>query len=164
MLRTTLRTMLRTQLKTKLKIVLKKALRLLFPKEYREFEQKRFVIVVLRSLHIMCFSILVGGYYFHQDQSLLMQWFLGALFSGVAMFLIDMYGSCVILFEVRGISILFKLFILAWIPVLNSNYQIVSLLFVIVLSSYISHTTGKIRHKNVLPESLQKRLASIYAQ
>ena len=83
-------------------------LALLFPDEYRDFKHKRFVIVVLRSLHIICFSILVGGYYFQQDQSLLMPWFLGALFSGMAMFLIDMYGSCIIIFEVRGVSILLK--------------------------------------------------------
>ena len=141
-----------------MKTMLKKALCLLFPQEYRDFKHKRLVIVVLRSLHIICFSILVGGYYFHQDTALLMPWFLGALFSGVTMFLIDMYGSFIILFEVRGISILLKIFLLAWIPALSANNQVALFLFIIALSSYISHTTGKIRHRNLMPASFQKKL------
>lgn len=141
--------------------MLKKLLCLLFPKDYRDFKHKRLIIVILRSLHIICFSTLVGGYYFHQDTALLMPWFLGALFSGVAMFLIDMYGSFIILFEVRGISILLKLFLLAWIPALNTNHQIILLFFIIALSSYISHTTGKIRHKNIMPISFQKKFLNL---
>jgi len=140
---------------------LKKVLSLLFPQDYRDFKHKRFVIVVLRSLHIICFSILVGGYYFHQDIALLMPWFLGALFSGVTMFLIDMYGSFMIFFEVRGISILLKLFLLALIPSLNANHQIALFLFIIALSSYISHTTGSIRHKNLLPTSILRKLRAL---
>jgi len=136
-------------------------LALLFPDEYRDFKHKRFVIVVLRSLHIICFSILVGGYYFQQDQSLITPWFLGALFSGMAMFLIDMYGSCIILFEVRGVSILFKLFLLSWLPALNENSQIVLLLFVIALSSYISHTTASVRHKKLLSKARLKKFGLI---
>jgi len=136
-------------------------LALLFPDEYRDFKHKRFVIVVLRSLHIICFSILVGGYYFQQAQSLITPWFLGALFSGMAMFLIDMYGSCIILFEVRGVSILFKLFLLSWLPALNENSQIVLLLFVIALSSYISHTTASVRHKKLLSKARLKKFGLI---
>lgn len=134
-------------------------IRALFPVEYRDFKHKRFIIVVLRSLHIICFSILVGGYFFQQPQALLMPWFLGALLSGLAMFLIDMYGSFMILFEVRGISILFKLFLLAWVPALESGFQVALLLFVIALSSYISHTTGKIRHRNITPGAFQQWLS-----
>jgi len=139
--------------------MLRKILSLLFPQEYRDFKHKRFIIVALRSVHIICFSILVGGYYFQQDKSLLLPWFYGALFSGVSMFLIDMYGSCMIVFEVRGLSIMFKLLLLAWIPNLNVNNQIALLLFIIALSSYISHTTGSIRHKNLLPVAILKKLA-----
>jgi len=139
-------------------------LALLFPDKYRDFKHKRFVIVVLRSLHIICFSILAGGYYFHQDQSQLMPWFLGALFSGMAMFLIDMYGSCIILFEVRGVSILLKLFLLSWLPALNENSQIALLLFVIALSSYISHTTASVRHKKLLSKACLKKFGLLRTQ
>ncbi len=129
----------------------------LFPTEYREFPHKRLLIVLLRSIHIICFSILVGGYFFQQNQGLLLPWFLGAMLSGLTMFLIDMYGSCIILFEVRGITILLKLLLLALIPMVSNNFQVAILLFVIFLSSYISHTTAKVRHKVLLANALIKK-------
>ena len=132
-------------------------LKALFPKNYREFKHKRLLIVLLRTAHIICFSILVGGFFFHQDKTQLSPWFLGVMLSGMSMFLVDMYGSCIILFEIRGISILMKLLLLSLIPLLSSNNQIILLMLIIVLSSYISHTTGKIRHRNILSSKTLKK-------
>lgn len=137
--------------------IMKSLLSALFPRNYREFTHKRLLIVLLRTVHIICFSILVGGFFFHQDKAQLAPWFIGVMLSGVGMFLVDMYGSCIILFEIRGISILIKLLLLSLIPYLNSNNQIILLLLIIVLSSYISHTTGKVRHRNVLPKRFLER-------
>jgi len=134
-----------------------KVLKHLFPKDYRVFAYKRFVIALLRTIHIVCFSILVGGFFFQQDQSLLVPWFIGTMLSGMLMFLIDIYGSCIILFEVRGISILLKLLILFWMPLLSQNIQIALLMFLIVLSSYISHTTRNVRHKTFMPDSFMQK-------
>ena len=136
---------------------MKSILKALFPKNYREFKYKRLFIVLLRTIHIICFSILVGGFFFHQDKAQLSPWFLGVMLSGMSLFLVDIYGSCIILFEVRGISILIKLLLLSLIPLLSSNNQIILLMLIIVLSSYISHTTGKIRHRNVLSSKTLKK-------
>ncbi len=132
-------------------------IRILFPKEYRVFRHKRLIIIFFRTVHILCFSVLVGGIFFAQDKALLSPWFLGTILSGMGMFLIDMYGSCILLFEVRGVAILVKLLMLALLPFLSQTGQVTLLVIVIILSSYISHTTGKIRHKNLISEEFSKK-------
>ena len=131
--------------------------RFFFPKEFREFPYRRLIFTTLRTLHIICFSILVGGFFFHQDKSQLSIWFLGAMLSGLGMFLLDLYGSCIALFEVRGISVLIKLVLLALVPAMGSSGQIIILIMVIILSSYVSHTSRRIRHKSFMSRSFLEK-------
>lgn len=129
---------------------------LLFPKTFREMPHRRLILNLLRSLHILCFCILVGGIYFHQSNEILVIWVSGAVISGFAMFLIDLYGSCIALFEVRGVSVIIKILLLACVPLLGNNSQMLLLIVVIIFSSFVSHSTRRMRHKNFMPQSFQE--------
>ncbi len=129
----------------------------LFPKTFREFPHRRLVLNGLRALHILCLSILVGGFFFEQDQSLLKPWFVGTLVSGLGIFLIDLYGSCIALFEVRGISVLVKLGMLGLLPLLERKEQLLLLVALIIFSSLLSHSTRSLRHRNFMSKRFQKR-------
>lgn len=128
---------------------------LLFPKIFRQFPNRRLVLNLLRILHIISFSIMVGGIFFHQDKVQIMPWFIGAVLSGFAMFAIDLYGSCIVLFEVRGLGILIKILLLLWMPFVGESIQIILLFIVIVVSSYVSHATKRIRHKSYMSKAFQ---------
>jgi hypothetical protein len=132
---------------------------LLFPEQYRSLPQRRLLLNVFRSIHILCFSILIGGLYFNQPLIQLNAWALALIVSGVCLFLIDLYGSAIVLFEVRGITVLVKVLLLALTLALPADKKFNMLVLVMVFSTFISHSPRWLRHKNLLPEVLLKKLA-----
>ena len=130
---------------------------LLFPHEYREFPQQRLALNTLRAIHILCFSILVGGLFFNQPTEFLFPWTIAVIISGFSMFAIDLFNSCIALFEIRGIAILVKILLLLLIPFTDGWLRLLVLFSVIIFSSFISHTSRKVRHFNVMPASFQKK-------
>lgn len=111
----------------------------------------------LRALHILCLCILVGGFFFDQNESLLKPWFIGTLASGLGIFLIDLYGSCIALFEVRGVSVVIKLALVGMLPFLERDYQLLLLVSLILLSSLISHSPRRLRHWNFMSKGFEDR-------
>ncbi len=132
---------------------------LIFPRHYRSLPQRRLVLNIFRSIHILCFSILVGGLYFDQAMSDLNPWALSVIISGVGLFLVDMYGSGVVLFEVRGFTVLVKIILLTIGLLLPPVDQFKLLVVVIIFSSFVSHSPRWLRHKNLLPVAWQEKLA-----
>jgi hypothetical protein len=132
---------------------------LIFPRHYRSLPQRRLLLNIFRSIHILCFSILVGGLYFNQAISELNFWALSVVFSGVALFLIDIYGSGVVLFEVRGFTVLIKIILLIIAYLLPPAEKFNLLVVVIIFSSFVSHSPRWLRHKNLLPVAWQKNLS-----
>ena len=72
------------------------------------------------------------------------------------MFLIELYASCIALFEVRGLGVLIKILLLALMPFVAVNTQVALLIVVIVVSSYVSHTTRRLRHKSFMSEAFMR--------
>jgi hypothetical protein len=132
---------------------------LIFPRHYRSLPQRRLVLNVLRSIHIICFSILVGGLYFDQSISDLNIWALSAIISGVGLFLVDLYATGVVLFEVRGFTVFIKIILLAITLLLPPAEKFNLLVVVIIFSSFVSHSPRWLRHKNLLPVTWLKKLA-----
>ena len=128
-----------------------------FPERFRGFKHRRVVLNVLRAIHILCLSILVGGFFFEQHETMLQPWFVGTLLSGLGLFAIDLYGSCIALFEVRGISVLLKLGVLALLPLFESESQLFLFIALIIFSSLISHGTRRLRHWNFMSKDFQDR-------
>lgn len=136
---------------------------LFFPENLRQIPHRRLILNVLRSAHLLSISILLGGYFFHIDQAILFPWIVATVATGLSMFTVELYESCAALFEVRGVSVLLKISLLLCIPSVAADNQVLLLIVVIIFSSLISHSTKRIRHKNLLPVSLQQK-SGIHSQ
>lgn len=108
---------------------------------------------------MLCFSILIGGLYFDQAIAELKLWALSVLLSGVGLFLVDLYASGIVLFEVRGFTVLIKIILLIVALLLPQAAQFNVLVIVIIFSSFVSHSPRWLRHKNLLPPAWQVKLA-----
>ncbi len=126
-------------------------LRILFPKQFRDLPHRRLILNLLRSAHIVCFSLLIGGLFHGLPEEQWQPWLIGTLLSGFGLFAVDLYGSFLALFEVRGVSVLFKLLLLSLLPLLGEPARIGGLIFIIVFSSMISHSTRRFRHRSLAP-------------
>jgi TM2 domain-containing membrane protein YozV len=132
---------------------------LIFPRHYRSLPQRRLLLNIFRSIHILCFSILVGGLYFDQSISALNLWALSVIISGVALFLVDFYGSGVVLFEVRGFTVFIKIILLIIAYLLPPAERFNLLVVVIIFSSFVSHSPRWLRHKTLLPVAWLENLS-----
>ncbi len=119
--------------------------------------QQRLILNLLRSVHILSLSILLGGLYFEQPAEFLWPWTLGVIISGLGMFAIDLYASAIALFELRGLTILVKILLLLLIPLTTGHLQLGILFTMVVISSIMSHSTRKVRHHNIMPISFQTK-------
>ncbi|MCP4488674.1 MAG: hypothetical protein GY820_15370 [Gammaproteobacteria bacterium] len=129
---------------------------LLFPGTFRTFSHRRWLLNGLRTAHIVCLCILVGGFFFDQNASLLKPWLIGTLISGLGMFSIDLYGSCIALFEARGMSVLIKLATLALLPLFERESQLYLLVGLIIFSSMVSHGSRRLRHWSFMSRAFQQ--------
>ena len=89
---------------------------------------------------------------------MLYSWLVGTVLSGLGLLAIDLYGSCILLFEVRGISVLLKMLLLLSLPLFAAQYQLWLLILLVIFSSFVSHSTRGLRHKNLLPAAWQVKL------
>ena len=136
--------------------------RLFFPEVYRQVPHRRLLLSILRAMHILSFSIVVGGMFFNQANDFIFPWVMTVVISGILMFALDLFVSCVALFEIRGIAMLVKILLLLLIPITEGLLQISILFIVVIFSSIVSHTTRKIRHYNILPIKVQEKYGFNY--
>ena len=107
----------------------------------------------LRALHIMATGVLLGGHIFHQPISILEPWLWAAILSGLAILLTDIYSSFAVLFEVRGIVVLFKILLLSLITVFWEQ-RIFLLVLILFIGAISSHMPKRYRHKLLFFESV----------
>ena len=128
-----------------------------FPEHYRSFKHARLLTGLLRAGHIISFSVLVGGVFFQQNEMQLTPWVIATIVTGLSMFVMELYPSCIALFEIRCISILVKIAILAFIPLVNESIHLYLLLLIIAFSALISHASRKIKHATIAPRSFLEK-------
>lgn len=126
----------------------------LFPEQFREFPLRRPVMNLLRAIHILSFAALFGGIIFKQPTELLSPWVYAVAISGLLMFLIQLYASLIVLFEVQSLAVITKLVLLLFLPMLAHSGQVVLLAVIIIFSSLTSHANKRLRHRNLLPQGM----------
>ena len=117
-----------------------------FPDPPRDFPFRRALRTVLRALHILCGGLLLGAYLFQQPPETSHLWLILAIASGLLLFLTDLHASLAVLFEWRGLVVAVKFALLAmvaWYP----EFAVFLLTLILVLGSFISHVSRKIRHR-----------------
>lgn len=116
-----------------------------FPENSRSFYGKRWLDIILRTIHLMGLSGFSGGLLFHADKSIWLPYFLATILSGLAMLLLSVWSHGKWLIQNRGIAIIVKLFIFFLIPVFP-GYEAFLLLSIILISGISSHAPAKFRY------------------
>lgn len=120
--------------------------RVLFPKEHRTLPFRRTIRILFRALHIMTAGVLLGGHIFNQPVLILEPWLWATVITGTIILLTDLHSSLAILFEIRGIAILFKIVLLLLIPVFWEQ-RIPLLICILLIGAISSHLPKRYRHK-----------------
>ena len=123
-----------------------KAWDLLFPSTPRSFPFRRGIRTLLRALHILTTGVLLGGHIFDQPSEILMPWLWGSIVSGLLLFATDIYASCAILFEARGMAVFTKLFLMLLIPFMWES-RVTLLVAILVIGAVSSHLPRTYRHR-----------------
>jgi hypothetical protein len=121
-------------------------LNVLFPHEPRDFPYRRSVRAALRALHILTAGTLVGGHIFAQPDQVLMPWLVAATATGVLLLLSDLHASLAIVFEMRGLAMFIKLFLLGLIA-FWPDAAVPLLVTVVLIGAISSHLPKYYRHK-----------------
>ena len=109
---------------------------------------KRWTKIGMRTLHLLSVAGVGGGVLFGIEADLWVGYWWLALISGGLLMLIDVVSNPVWLVQVRGIVILAKLVLLAFLGS-GASLDRWILLAVIVMSAVISHAPGKLRYYSV---------------
>ena len=109
-------------------------------------EGRRWLRISFRTLHIATICGVVGGVLFGGDDATMKPWLVGVVLSGGIIMATDLYDDDPYLREVRGMTIVVKLLLLAvalWLPASRAW-----LLFLVVgVSGVLSHAPSRLRHR-----------------
>lgn len=105
--------------------------------------------VILRTLHIISFSVFFGGLWFGVPQAELMPWLRWSALTGVALMAAEAWGGLEWFVQLAGGFTLVKLALLFLVPVFP-DYNRFLLLLAVSLSSIGSHMPARFRHFNLI--------------
>ncbi len=125
---------------------------LLFPAESRLFAGQRWVNISLRTLHLIGLAGIGSGLLYPAHAGASNNYLYLTLASGLALSLISIWSNAIWLLQLRGQAIIFKLLLLALIPMWPTASAWL-LVVVIIISSYISHAPGDVRYYSIYHRS-----------
>ncbi|WP_279152703.1 hypothetical protein [Photobacterium iliopiscarium] len=102
----------------------------------------------IRALHILGVAISSGGFIFHLDKALWLNWWLLAMFSGVLMMAQEIYRSKLWLIQLKGVLTFVKLALLASITLVPQQQPNIYI-SVLLLSVFIAHGPAGLRHFSI---------------
>lgn len=114
-----------------------------------EFKQqlpfRRWWQILLRTVHLITTSILVGGHYFEAAPSQLLPFLYGAVASGIVMTFVEAYPSVRGMYQGWSIALYAKLALLCAIP-LYWDSRVAILIAVVTIAAIASHMPARFRH------------------
>lgn len=123
--------------------------RKLAPEPARAFRSERAWSIALRTAHLIAFSVVLGGYFWGVEPVRLMPAFVLTSLTGFGLAGLELYKSLHWLFLGKGLVVLVKLVLLAWLP-FAGDAALPLLLAVVVLASVGAHMPSRYRHYSVL--------------
>ena len=109
---------------------------------------KRWSKISLRTLHLLALAGVGGGILFGLERELWINYWWLSLVSGGLMMLMDVVSNPVWLVQIRGLVMIFKLVLLAFLG-LYPAWDGVLLATIVIISAVISHAPGKLRYYSV---------------
>ncbi|MCA8959713.1 MAG: hypothetical protein KDC38_04345 [Planctomycetes bacterium] len=125
----------------------------LFPRPARDFPGRRLLRLLLRSIHIVAAALFTGSIAFDQPTNLVEGWAWGTAATGFVLFGTDLWASCAVLLEVRGVVVASKTLLLGGIVVLiggeaeSRDVPVALAATAIVIGTISSHMAGRFRHR-----------------
>lgn len=113
------------------------------------FRYERAWSIALRTAHLIAVSLMVGGYVWGVSPARLRTPLLLVCLTGMGLAGLELRKSPHWLFQGKGLVILVKLSLLAWLPMAGDRTQAL-LLVVMVLASVGAHMPSRYRHYSVL--------------
>jgi hypothetical protein len=123
-------------------------LRLLVPEAPRVFPAQRWVRISLRTLHLIGVAGVGGGFLYGADASMWTPYLWLTVVTGAVMMGIELWTTGLWLIQVRGLSVVVKLGLIAWL-LRTENLELPLVITVIVISGVISHAPGSVRYFSV---------------
>ncbi len=109
---------------------------------------KRWTKISLRTLHLLAVAGVGGGVLFGLEKDVWLNYWWLAIATGGLMMLMDMISNRVWIVQVRGVVIILKLVLLAFLGSFPA-WDIYLLVFIIIVSGVVSHAPGKLRYYSV---------------
>ena len=122
----------------------------LIQQQQRHLPGKRWISILLRSLHLVGIAGLAGAYLFNQPQSVWYPYLVVGVGSGVLMVAKELYVDSIWLYQLRGQLVLLKLLLLAFGVYWLGQPQAWIYFLVILISGIISHAPGKVRYYSIV--------------
>ena len=116
-------------------------LSLIFPQDSRHFFGKRWLNVLLRSVHLCSSSGYAGGFLFDVPAEQLRLLYIVTAITGLIMILFDVLSNGVWLIQNRGWMIILKVLLLGQLALLDP-FQKWGIFGIILLSGIVSHGTA----------------------
>ena len=118
---------------------------LIFPEQSRGFIGKRWLDIILRTIHLLGLLGIAGGVLFAADKSLWFPYFLSTVLSGLAMISLSIWPNGKWLLQNRGLAIMVKFLLLFLLPFLP-NYELHILVLIVIISGISSHAPARFRY------------------
>ena len=109
---------------------------------------KRWTKISLRTLHLLAVAGVGGGILFGLEKDLWLNYWWLAMASGGLMMLMDMIANPVWIVQVRGLVIILKLLLLAFLGS-SPAWDSFLLAVIIIISSVVSHAPGTLRYYSI---------------
>ena len=112
--------------------------------EPRLFPGQRWVNILLRTLHLVGFAGVGGGFLFGLDEALWLPWWSLTLASGVGLTLLYLYTDLRWLLQLKGLAVIVKLLLLGT-ATLHPAWRAELFVAVVVISGVVAHAPGRVR-------------------
>ena len=118
--------------------------RILIPEKPRQFTGERWLNILLRSLHLVGVAGIGGGFLFTLDESQWLPYWHLTVSTGVILSLLYIWSSAIWLFQLKGVSIVVKLALIA-LATASPAWRAELFILVIVISGLVAHAPGRMR-------------------
>jgi len=121
--------------------------RVIFPNPKRDFKGKRWLKIVLRTIHLIGVAGVGGGVLLNVDIASWMIYLQLTLISGFTYLALELWTNGIFIIQLRGFSIILKLLLLYGLYLYPDSSKII--LAIIIISSVISHAPGNVRYFSI---------------
>lgn len=105
--------------------------------------------IALRTVHILTFSVLLGGHWFGVPRAELLPWLRWSVLSGAALMALELRSGFDWFLQLAGGLTLAKLVLLGLVPAFPGQARVL-LLLVAVIGSVGSHLPSSLRHYKII--------------